>query len=158
MVTGHAAAGMRQAGRAESPSVTTLWESDLHQGVFASNSLLLHNLQPSSREAQEGCNVVSVSGALCYCTLRWKTSQNVLPHQPSNYQQQECPFIPATFSLPAPPCASPSPCSYLPSAPSPLPTCCLFPFNLLSQQSTGFFASSRCFLMAPALHERRLAN
>lgn len=50
----------------------------------------------TGKYTQEGYNVVSVSGPLWYSTLRWKTSQTVVAHHYSNYQQQECPFIPIT--------------------------------------------------------------
>lgn len=65
-------------------------------------SILLFQLRPKEETgecAQEGCNVVSVSGPLWYSTLRWKTSQTVLAHHSSNYQQQECPFISITSSF-----------------------------------------------------------
>lgn len=48
-------------------------------------------------------------GALCYCTPRCRTSQTVLPHQPSNYQQQECLFIPDAFPFPLPLLPAPGP-------------------------------------------------
>lgn len=65
-------------------------------------SLLLLKLQPEEEtgwRTQEGCNVVSVPAPLWYSTLRWKTSQTVLAHHCSNYQQQECPFISITSFL-----------------------------------------------------------
>lgn len=60
--------------------------------------LLLHHQQAEEMGwcVWRDCDVVSVSEPPWYHTLRWKTSQTVLAHHCSNYQQQECPFISIT--------------------------------------------------------------
>lgn len=110
------------------------------------------SISSQKRCTQEGYNVASVSGSLWYSTLRWKTSQTVLAHHCSNYQQQECPFISITpFFL----------CFFLffSSVPFFCLACALisargsftsthprhFSSNLLSQQSYFFF-----FLLPPS--------
>ena len=95
--------------------------------------------------------MVSESGPLWYSTLRWKTSQTVLAHHYSNYQQQECPFHFYYIFLPffLLHLSSPSPgLSSLPLAPSPLLTLDTFLLILPSQQSYLFFF----FLHSPLHH------
>lgn len=60
--------------------------------------LLLRRQKPEEMGEclRRGCDVVSVSEPPWYHTLRWKTSQTVLVHHSSNYQQQERPFISVT--------------------------------------------------------------
>ena len=83
--------------------VCALSEENVQMGTEKSFSFLsllfvfkLRLLEATVECAQRGCDVVSMSGPLWYSTLRWKTSQTVLAHHCSNYQQQECPFISIT--------------------------------------------------------------
>lgn len=89
------------------------------------------------------CDVVSVSEPPWYHTLRWKTSQTVLAHHSSNYQQQECLFISITsFSFLPPACHF---FSSLPLAPSPLLT--YSTFHLIFHLNNHLFLLSFSFCL-----------
>lgn len=112
-------------------------------------------LLPHHQQAEEmgwcmwrDCDVVSVSEPPWYHTLRWKTSQTVLAHHSSNYQQQECLFISITSFFFSSSCM---PFLFI-SAPGSFTSAHLqhFPPNLPSQQPS--FPSFFFFLLNPLCH------
>lgn len=107
--------------------------------------LLLHHQQAKKIGwcMWRDCDVVSVSEPPWYHTLRWKTSQTVLAHHSSNYQQQEYPFISITSFFFSSSCM---PFHFI-SAPGSFTSAHLqhFPPNFPSQQA--YFPSFFSFLL-----------